>query len=61
MTDTAKIMEAMDDDTLFPCEKLNAVLRNDKSAKNEVDSDLPAATNKIDLLWHEMGKLLKKS
>ena len=31
------------------------------SAKNEVDSDLPAATNKIDLLWHEMGKLLKKS
>jgi len=31
------------------------------SAKNEVDTDLPAATNKIDLLWHEMGKLLKKS
>jgi hypothetical protein len=31
------------------------------SAKNEVDSDLPSATNKIDLLWHEMGKLLKKS
>jgi len=31
------------------------------SARNEVDSDLPAAMNKIELLWHEMGKLLKRS
>lgn len=32
-----------------------------KTAKEEVDSDLPAAMNKIDLLWHEMGKLIRKA
>jgi hypothetical protein len=32
-----------------------------KSVKDDVDHDLPSAMNKIDLLWHEMGKLLKKS
>ena len=32
-----------------------------KSIKDDVDHDLPSAMNKIDLLWHEMGKLLKKS
>lgn len=31
-----------------------------KKAKAEVDTDLPAAMNKIDLLWHELGKLLRK-
>ncbi|MDH5201685.1 MAG: hypothetical protein OEZ31_06545 [Nitrospirota bacterium] len=31
-----------------------------KRAKAEIDTDLPAAINKIDLLWHEMSKLLRK-
>jgi hypothetical protein len=31
-----------------------------KKAKAELDTDLPAAINRIDLLWYEMGKLLKK-
>lgn len=31
-----------------------------KKAKTEVDADLPSAINRIDLLWHEMGKLLRK-
>ena len=29
-----------------------------KRAKTEIDNDLPAAINRIDLLWHDMGKLL---
>lgn len=32
-----------------------------KKAKAEVDADLPSAINKMDLLWHEMSKLLKKA
>lgn len=32
-----------------------------KKARGEIDSDLPAAINRINLLWHEMGKLLRKS
>ncbi|MEW6417666.1 MAG: hypothetical protein AB1480_06050 [Nitrospirota bacterium] len=32
-----------------------------KKARTEIDTDLPAAINKIDLLWHEMGKLLRKA
>jgi len=32
-----------------------------KKARAEIDTDLPAALNRIDLLWHEMGKLLKKA
>jgi len=32
-----------------------------KKARTEIDTDLPAALNRIDLLWHEMGKLLKKA
>ncbi|MDP3028011.1 MAG: hypothetical protein Q8O04_00640 [Deltaproteobacteria bacterium] len=31
-----------------------------KKARAEVDSDLPSATNRVDLLWHELGKLLRK-
>jgi hypothetical protein len=29
-------------------------------AKTEIDTDLPAAINRLDILWHEMGKLLRK-
>ena len=32
-----------------------------KKARTEIDVDLPAATSRIDLLWHEMGKALRKA
>jgi uncharacterized membrane-anchored protein YhcB (DUF1043 family) len=32
-----------------------------KKTRAEMDTDLPAALNKIDLLWHEISKLLRKS
>jgi len=32
-----------------------------KKARAEIDTDLPAALNKIDLLWHEMSRLLRKT
>jgi len=38
-------------------EELEAIL---KKARAEVDTDLPAAINRVDLLWYEMSKLLRK-
>jgi len=38
-------------------EELQGILNK---AKAEIDTDLPAAINRIDILWHEMGKLLRK-
>lgn len=32
-----------------------------QKAKVEMDTDLPAALNKIDLVWHEMSRLLRKT
>jgi len=32
-----------------------------KKARMEIDIDLPAALNKIDLLWYEMSRLLRKT
>lgn len=32
-----------------------------KKARSEMDGNLPAAVNRIDLIWHEIGKLLRKS
>lgn len=32
-----------------------------KKAKADIDTDLPAAINRIDLLWHEMSKMLRKA
>jgi len=32
-----------------------------KKARTEIDTDLPAALHRIDLLWHEMSKLLIKT
>jgi hypothetical protein len=32
-----------------------------QKAKAEMDIDLPAALNKIDLVWHEMSRLLRKA
>lgn len=43
------------DDNKKVIEELQATL---KKAKAEIDNDLPSALNRIDLLWHEMGKLL---
>lgn len=31
-----------------------------KKAKDEMDINLPASINRVDLLWHEMGKLIRK-
>jgi hypothetical protein len=31
-----------------------------KKARAEIDTDLPAAVHRIDLLWHEMSKLIRK-
>ncbi len=39
-------------------EELQATLRK---AQSEIDTNLPAAINRIDLLWHEMGKLMRKT
>lgn len=32
-----------------------------KKAKTEIDSDLPAATNRINTLWHDMSRLIRKN
>jgi hypothetical protein len=32
-----------------------------KKARAEIDVDLPSATSRIDLLWHEMGKITRKA
>jgi hypothetical protein len=32
-----------------------------QKARTEIDTDLPAALNKIDLLWYEMSRLLRKT
>jgi hypothetical protein len=39
-------------------EELQATL---KKARTEIDTDLPAALNRIDFLWHEMGKMMRKT
>ena len=38
-------------------EELDATLRK---ARSEIDADLPSAISRVDLLWHEMSKLLRK-
>lgn len=32
-----------------------------KKARTEIDVDLPSATSRIELLWHEMGKMTRKA
>jgi len=39
-------------------EELQVIL---KKTQSELDNNLPAAVNRIDLLWHEMGKLLRNA
>lgn len=45
------------DDQKKAIEELQGAL---KQARDEMDSNLPAAINRVDLLWHEMGKLIRK-
>ncbi len=45
------------DDQKKAIEELQGVL---KKARDEMDSNLPAAINRVDLLWHEMGKLIRQ-
>lgn len=44
------------DDRKKAVEELQGAL---KKAKDEMDSNLPAAIDRVDLLWHEMGKLIR--
>jgi glutaredoxin-related protein len=50
-----KVKATASDENKKVIEELQGIL---KKAKTEIDNDLPAAINRIDLLWHEMGKLL---
>lgn len=49
---------SVSDENRRSIEELQATLRKTQS---EIDTNLPAAINRIDLLWHEMGKLLRKA
>jgi hypothetical protein len=51
-----KVKTTASDENKKVIEELQGIL---KKAKTEIDNDLPAAINRIDLLWHEMGKLLR--
>jgi DNA repair exonuclease SbcCD ATPase subunit len=51
-----KVKTTASDENKKIIEELQGIL---KKAKTEIDNDLPAAMNRIDLLWHEMGKLLR--
>jgi len=53
-----KVKTTASDENKKIIEELQGIL---KKAKTEIDNDLPAAGNRIDLLWHEMGKLLRKA
>lgn len=46
------------DKNMSVIDKLQGILRK---AKAEIDTDLPSAINRIDLLWNEMSKLLRKA
>lgn len=39
-------------------EELRSTLQK---ARAEIDSDLPAALSRIDLLWHEMDKMMRRT
>jgi hypothetical protein len=53
-----KVKTTASDENKKVIEELQGIL---KKARTEIDSDLPAVINKIDLLWHEMSKLLKNA
>jgi hypothetical protein len=51
-----KVKTTASDENKKVIEELQGIL---KKAKTALDNDLPAAVNRIDLLWHEMGALLR--
>jgi hypothetical protein len=51
-----KVKMTASDENKKVIEELQGIL---KKARTEMDTNLPAAINRIDLLWHEMGKLLR--
>jgi glutaredoxin-related protein len=53
-----KVKTTASDENKKVIDELQEIL---KKAKTELDNDLPAAVNRIDLLWHEMGKLLRNA
>ena len=53
-----KIKSSASDENKKVIGELQGIL---KKAQTELDNDLPAAVNRIDLLWHEMGKLLRNA
>lgn len=52
-----KIKSSTSDGNKKIIEEMQSVV---KKTKSEIDIDLPAAINKIDLLWHETSKLIRK-
>jgi hypothetical protein len=50
-----KTKATLSDDQKKAIEEFQGVL---KKARDEMDSNLPAAINRVDLLWNEMGKLI---
>ncbi len=52
-----KAAEVASDENKKTIKELQGIL---KKTRAEIDTDLPAAINRIDLLWYEMGKLLRK-
>ncbi|MFH1014883.1 MAG: hypothetical protein V1762_03070 [Nitrospirota bacterium] len=53
----SKAAEVASDENKKGIKELQASL---KTARTEIDTDVPSALNRIELLWHEMGKLLRK-
>ncbi len=54
----SKAAEVASDEDKKGIKELQASL---KTARTEIDTDVPSALNRIELLWHEMGKLLRKA
>ncbi len=52
-----KVKTSATDENKKIIDELQGIL---KSARAEINTDLPSALNRVDLLWHEMGKLLRK-
>jgi predicted amino acid-binding ACT domain protein len=54
----SKAAEVASDENKKGIKELQASL---KTARTEIDTDVPSALNRIELLWHEMDKLLRKA
>ena len=51
-----KVKASVPDEMKKTLGELQATL---KKAKSEIDTDLPSSINRIDLIWHEMNKLIQ--